>query len=123
MVGSNFNPTTFFVEEARFGLSSNREPRAIRIVDDRWTVVRHVVESLAIIAAGLWAFYIFVYQEKIKPASDPASLTTSIGVHRLGRDATRDALSIDVRLQNSGKTEIDIAADAFNVWGRAIRYP
>jgi len=98
-------------------LSSNREPRAIRLVDDRWTIVRHVVESLAIVAAGVWAFYIFVYQEKIKPASDPASLTTSIGVHRLGRDATREALSIDVRLQNSGKTEIDIAADAFNVWG------
>jgi hypothetical protein len=98
-------------------LSSTREPRAIRIVDDRWTIVRHVVESLAIVAAGLWAFYIFVYQEKIKPASDPASLTTSIDVRRLGRDATRDVLSIDIRLQNSGKTEIDIAADAINVWG------
>jgi hypothetical protein len=96
-------------------MNPKREPRSFRIVEDRWTTVRHVVES--IVAAAIRAFYLFVYQEKIKPASDPASLTPTIAVRRLGRDARREVLSIDVRLQNSGKSEIDIAADAVNVWG------
>jgi hypothetical protein len=98
-------------------LSDEEGPLAVRVVDDRWTTVRQVVESLAIVAAGLWAFYVFVYAEKIKPASDPASLTQTVSVRRLGRDSSRDVLSIDIRLENSGKTEIDVAADAYNVWG------
>jgi hypothetical protein len=99
---------------------SSRGPREIRIVEDRWATLRHVIEAVAIVAAGLWAFYTFIYQETIKPAGEPAALVQTVAVHRLGRDAHRDILSIDVRLQNTGKTRIDIAADAYNVWG--IRY-
>ncbi len=97
--------------------NGGREPRAIRIVEDGWTTLRHVVEAIAIVAAGAWAFYTFIYQERIKPASEPAGLDLSVSVHRLGRDARRDILALTVHLHNSGKTEIDIAADAYNVWG------
>jgi hypothetical protein len=98
----------------------DREPRAIRIIEDRWATFRHIIEAVAIVAAGLWAFYTFVYQERIKPASEPAALSASIAVHRLGRDARRDILSVDLVLHNVGKTAIDIAADGYNVWG--LRY-
>jgi hypothetical protein len=93
------------------------EPRAIRIVEDRWTTVRHGVEALAIVAAGVWAFYTFIYQERIKPANEPAALDLSVSVQRLGRDARREILEVTVHMHNAGKTEIDIAADAYNVWG------
>ncbi len=96
---------------------SAREPRQFRLIDDRWTTIRHVVESLAIVAAGAWAFYTFIYQERIKPAQEPAALGQSIAISRLGRDARRDFLGFTISLQNTGKTEIDIAADAFTVWG------
>ncbi len=43
----------------------------IRIIEDPWATFRHVIEAVAIVAAGLWAFYIFVYQEKIKPSGEP----------------------------------------------------
>ncbi len=93
------------------------KPRAIRIVEDRWTTLRHVVEAVAIVAAGVWAFYTFIYQEHIKPANEPAALDVGVSVQRLGRDAHREILEATLRLRNSGKTEIDIAADALNVWG------
>lgn len=96
---------------------TDSEPTAIRIVEDRWTTLRHLVEAVAIVAAGAWAFYTFIYQEHIKPASEPASLDVSVSVARLGRDAHRDIIEATLRLHNSGKTEIDIAADALNVWG------
>jgi hypothetical protein len=95
-------------------------PREIRLAEDRWSVARHVVETIAIVAAGLWAFYVFIYQEKIKPAADPVSITLNVDVQRLGRDATRDILRLDIGLRNSGKTELDVAADGYNVWG--LRY-
>ncbi len=97
-----------------------REPRAVRVVEDRSATIRHVVETLAIVAAGAWAFYTFFYQESIKPAREPAALTPSISITRLGRDASREILTVSVSYRNTGKTEIDIAADAVNLWG--IRY-
>jgi hypothetical protein len=95
-------------------------PHRVYVVDDRWTNVRQIVETIAIVAAGLWAFYTFVYQERIKPAGEPAAIVTSISIHRLGRDSRRDILQVSTVLRNVGKTEIDIAADGFNVFG--IRY-
>jgi hypothetical protein len=97
-----------------------REPRAIQLIEDRWANVRHIAEAIAIIGAGLWAFYVFIYQEDIKPAGDPAALVVSIAIHRMGRDARRDILVVDTTFSNVGKTEIDIAADGFDLWG--IRY-
>jgi hypothetical protein len=97
---------------------STREPRTIRIAEDRWATVRHVVEAVAIVAAGVWAFYTFIYQERIKPAGEAAALVPTVSIERLGRDAQRDVLRINVRLHNTGHSVIDIAADAWNVWGQ-----
>jgi hypothetical protein len=96
------------------------EPRAIRLVEDRWTTLRHIVEALAIIAAGAWAFYTFFYQETIKPAGEAPALAPTISISLLGSDSHRDILQISAGFHNTGRTQIDIAADAVNIWG--IRY-
>ncbi|MBV9439216.1 MAG: hypothetical protein JOZ24_04410, partial [Candidatus Eremiobacteraeota bacterium] len=93
------------------------EPKTIRLVEDRWTVLRHVIEAAAIVTAGLWAFYTFVYQEKLRPAAEPAALTPTISIQRLGRDRKREILDVTIRLANTGRTDLDIAADAWNIWG------
>lgn len=95
----------------------SRGPYEVRIVEDRWATFRHIVEAVAILAAGIWAFYTFIYQEKIKPANEPAAVNLSIVVSSLGHDSDRDYISFAYVLRNTGKTEIDIAADAYNVWG------
>jgi hypothetical protein len=99
-------------------LMEGRGPYEVRIIEDRWATFRHVIEAVAILAAGAWAFYTFVYQEKIKPANEPAALTLTLEVSSLGHDRARDNLSLTVVMVNAGKTEIDIAADGYNVWGR-----
>lgn len=96
---------------------SAREPRTIRLAEDRWATVRHIVEAVAIIGAGIWGFYVFIYQERIKPASEPAALALSVNIDRLGRDAHREALRVTMVLRNTGKTEMDIAGEGYNVWG------
>jgi hypothetical protein len=96
------------------------ETRSIRLIEDRWATFRRVLETVAIIAAGVWAFYTFFYQERIKPANEPASIGEDLRITRLGRDAQRDIVDASFGFRNTGKTEIDIAADGWNVWG--IRY-
>jgi hypothetical protein len=96
------------------------ETRSIRLIEDRWATFRRMLEVVAIIAAGAWAFYTFFYQEKIKPAGEPASIGEILRITRLGRDAQRDIIDASFGFRNTGKTEIDIAADGWNVWG--IRY-
>jgi hypothetical protein len=94
-----------------------RGPYEVRVVEDRWATLRHIVEAVAILAAGIWAFYTFIYQEKIKPANEPAAMNLNIAVSSLGHDSARDYLSLALVFRNTGKTEIDIAADAYNIWG------
>jgi hypothetical protein len=93
------------------------EPRDIRIIEDRWATFRHIVEAIAIVAAGAWAFYVFVYQEKIKPQSQPASLSIDVSMYEISHTARLDIVGIKLEFRNSGQTEIDVAADGFSVWG------
>jgi hypothetical protein len=104
-------------DEPKSAAEGAREPYEIRIIEDRWATFRHVVEAVAIVAAGSWAFYTFIYQEKIKPASEPAAISVSIAVNALEHDGKRDILGLAIELKNTGKTEVDIAADGYNVWG------
>jgi hypothetical protein len=96
------------------------KPYDVRIIEDRWATFRHIVEAVAIVAAGGWAFYTFVYQEKIKPAGMPAALTLGIAMSELGHTAQRDIVDLKLTFHNSGQTEIDVAADGYSIWG--IRY-
>ncbi len=93
------------------------EPYRVNLTEDPWTTLRHVVEAVAIIAAGVWAFYTFIYQEKIKPAQEPAALAVNVAIRGLGHDRYRDYFAMTLHFENTGKTEIDVAADGYNVWG------
>jgi hypothetical protein len=93
------------------------DPYEIRIVEDRWATFRHIIEAVAIVAAGAWAFYTFVYQEKLKPQSQPASLSIDISMYEISHTARLDIVGVKLLFRNSGQTEIDVAADGFSVWG------
>jgi hypothetical protein len=92
-------------------------PYEIRIVEDRWATFRHIIEAVAIVAAGAWAFYTLVYQEKLKPQSQPASLSLDVSMYEMSHTARLDIVGVKLSFRNSGQTEIDVAADGFSVWG------
>ena len=50
-------------------------------------------------------------------AGEPAALDDTVTIARVGHDRTRDILEVSIHLHNSGKTEIEIAANGYNVWG------
>lgn len=89
-------------------------------VPTRAEQIRTAVEIIAIVAAGLWALYTFVYEQRIKPLSEAPSFSVSTPVDQL---ASRDGivfLTIHKRLENTGNVPIDLAAEALSVYGERI---
>jgi len=94
-----------------------RVPPTIRVIDDRWTTIRHAVEAVAIVAAGLWAAYVFIYQERIKPALEPPSLqlTARFDPGTVVR-GTRVA-TLSQTFENTGHVDTDVYAETLGVFG------
>jgi hypothetical protein len=97
--------------------SMEEQPRKVRIIEDRWSTVRHAVESIAIVAAGLWAAYVFIYQERIKPTLEAPSLQLTV-TFQPGKTvgATRIA-ELHILLANTGHVDTDVYADTASVFG------
>lgn len=79
--------------------------------------IRHVVEIVAIVAAGIWAFYTFIYEERIKPAHEPLASVETVTMTREGRIRDLDIVRLNVTIRNVGKTEFDTVAQELDVFG------
>jgi hypothetical protein len=95
----------------------SEQPREIRIIEDRWPTVRHVVESIAIIAAGLWAANVFIYQERIKPMLEPPSLQPTVTFEPGKTIGGTRVAQLHIVLANTGSVDTDVYADAASVFG------
>jgi hypothetical protein len=92
----------------------------VHSVPTRAEQVRTAVEIIAILAAGLWALYTFVYEQRIKPLSEPAEFSLPTTVTQGPTVNGVVFLTIHKRLENTGNVPIDIAAEALNVYGEKI---
>jgi len=91
--------------------------------------ISHFIQVLAIIAAGIWAFYTFVYTEKIKPSNEPPTLATTATLEKVGRKEIESdgkkisllAVKATVTANNTSKAEVTVMAAYFNVRGLKIK--
>ena len=81
---------------------------------------RHLVEIVALLTAAVWAFYVFVYQERIKPAAEPPRLQMSTNVSREALHGGKELVTINVTLKNTGSNDVAIGAVLVNAYG--LRY-
>ncbi|HEY0615629.1 MAG TPA: hypothetical protein VGC96_13340 [Candidatus Elarobacter sp.] len=99
----------------------SREPHPIRIIEDRWAVTSRVAQTLALILAGAWGFYTFVYQERIKPANATASLDVTFRLERAGTlRGGSPVVRIALHFHNNGSVPTDVYAEAVSLYG--LRY-
>jgi len=83
-------------------------------------VVRDVVEIVAIIAAGAWAFYIFAYENRIKPATADPEVNVTASMQRLSDRNGLIAVSLHLQLHNIGTVRAHFLGMAVNVYGQRI---
>jgi hypothetical protein len=83
-------------------------------------VVRDVVEVVAIVLAGIWAIYTFIYLERIKPGMQEPRIVMTGSMHKLGEQRGLVAMEFNMTLRNAGQTTVYLIAAAFT--GTGVRF-
>lgn len=78
---------------------------------------RHLIEIVAIAGAAIWALYVFAYQERIKPAAEPAEFQPAFAVEHALLPSGKEFVKVHVEAKNNGQTTIYIAGFVFNAYG------
>jgi hypothetical protein len=84
------------------------------------TVLRDVVEVVAIVAAGIWAFYVFAYENRIRPAMAKPDVDVTVSAQRLSERNGLIAVGVRTRFQNIGTVRAHFLGVALNVFGERI---
>jgi hypothetical protein len=79
--------------------------------------LRNLIEIVAILAAGIWAIYVFAYEQRIKPAAEPPSVLLSGSLHKLGMRDGLTQLGFKGTLRNNGSGNVSLVALGFTANG------
>jgi hypothetical protein len=82
--------------------------------------VRDVVEVVAIVAAGIWAFYVFAYENRIKPSLADPNVDVSATMRKLSERNGLIGVGLDVQFHNIGTVRAHFLGLAVNVYGQRI---
>ena len=91
----------------------DRESHAIRITRD-------VVEIVAILAAGFWAFYVFIYENRIKPSFTDPQVAVSATLQKTSQHAGADGILLKTELRNVGVVPFYLVGYAVTVLGARV---
>lgn len=92
----------------------------VHSVPTRAEQIRTAVEIVAIVAAGLWALYTFVYEQRIKPLAEPPEFSLPTVVDQGPTINGVTFLTIHKRVENTGNVGVDIAAESLSVYGEKV---
>ncbi len=81
---------------------------------------RQIIEIAALIAAGVWAFYVFVYKERIKPASAAPNIQILRSVTHEALPRGKELVTVIITLKNLGTVDVEMGGLIVNAYG--IRY-
>lgn len=87
---------------------------------DAISTIRDIVEIVAIIAAGCWAFYVFVYENRIKPSFATPDINVTATMQQLSTRNGLTAVRLSVTLHNVGTVTARLLALVVNVNGQRV---
>lgn len=79
---------------------------------------RYLIEIVALIIAALWGFYVFVYQERIKPANELPRTEPEVSLHREMLSPNREFVEVQLQIRNISGASVSLAGMIINVYGR-----
>ncbi|MGU3360018.1 hypothetical protein ACLBWX_06770 [Methylobacterium sp. M6A4_1b] len=88
---------------------------------DRLERANALVQTLAILAAGAWAVYTFIYEARIKPALEPPAVSVTTNLVRAGERDRYVAIRSTVTRKNVGQTGVRVLGLVYNVTGVRVR--
>jgi hypothetical protein len=82
--------------------------------------LREVVEVVAILIAGLWGLYVFVYENRIKPAFETPTPSFSVSMRHVGNDGDLAVIRVDETIRNPGPVEVHFLGYSLTVLGSKV---
>ena len=86
----------------------------------RSRMIRDAVEVCAIVIAGVWAFYVFVYQNVLVPSFANPTPTFTVQMRHVGNDGPFAVVRIDETIHNIGTVPVHVLAQALTVLGTEV---
>src|SRR5918997_2323737 len=80
------------------------------------------VQTLAIVGAGAWAVYTFIYEAKIAPDLAPPSVSVTSALEKVGQRGDLVAIRSTVTRTNVGQTEVRVLGLTYNVVGVKMHF-
>jgi hypothetical protein len=81
---------------------------------------RDIIEIGAIVTAGIWALYVFVYENRIKPAHEPVNLEFKATMSQLSQRDGLIAIRLDTVSRNLGTTRVQFLGFGYYVEGVCV---
>lgn len=83
----------------------------------RAATLSSILQIIALLTAGGWAFYTFVYEEQIKPAAEPINVTSDLSLEQMGEKNGFVAVRARILMRNNGKTAATVLGYTLNAAG------
>lgn len=79
-----------------------------------------MVEIVALFIAAVWGFYVFVYQERIKPALEQPNVQDTLNMSASEAGRNKELITIESVWKNLGSVDMQVDGYILNVYG--VRY-
>ncbi|MBV8372781.1 MAG: hypothetical protein JOY69_05940 [Candidatus Eremiobacteraeota bacterium] len=86
----------------------------------RVRIVRDVVEVIALLAAGVWAFYTFAYENRIKPSLGAPELNFVVTMQKLGERDGLVGVRLHTEIHNVGTVAANIVGLSYWILGKRV---
>jgi hypothetical protein len=80
-------------------------------------VVRDTIEIVAILAAGFWAFYVFVYENRIKPSLTDPQISVGATLQETSHRSGAIGVLLTTEVRNTGTVRVYFAGYSVTVLG------
>ncbi len=83
-------------------------------------IARDTIEIVAILAAGFWAFYVFVYENRIKPSFTDPQISVGATLQESSHRAGAIGVLLKTDIHNTGTVRVYFAGYSVTVIGRRM---
>jgi hypothetical protein len=80
-----------------------------------------LVQIIAIVAAGVWAFYTFIYEDNIKPAAGIPTISMQNTLEKVGTKGNLVVIKFVSKIRNTGKTRERFLAYSLHIKGFKVQ--
>ena len=98
-------------------MSQSKKPERAEKKHFNHEMLNSIVQTLAILAAGIWGVYTFIYQAKIAPDLAPPTLSVTCTLEKAGQKGNMIAIRSTVTRTNVGQARVRLLGITYNVIG------